>query len=117
MAEDEKTPEQHKKELIVSYSLTIAMLNSQVLDRNIARLVRIITERERLARQLLNSQADRETVDRYGHTEDQKKNKMLEIWRERNGNTATFDKLIAAMLEEGQRRQAENVCKMLNPGQ
>ena len=111
MDEDEKTLEQHKAELIASYSLTPAMLNRKVSDRDIVRLERIVTESERLARQLL---LDWET---FGHTDSMTKDRMLEIWLKRKGIAATFDVLITAMLKAGQRSQAEKVCKMLNPGQ
>ena len=98
------------------YKLTPAMLNRKVEDRDNAALVRIIISWDAIAPQLLN-RGDRTDVEQDGRSAAQKKQKMLETWEDRNGDAATFDGLITAMLDAGELGQATEVCKLLNPGQ
>ena len=109
------TPQQQKAELVAHYNLTSAMLNRKVEDRDIAILERIIPTFDSIAPQLL-SRVDQVEVDLDCRSESQKKRRMLEMWVERIGDAATFDKLITAMVEAGV-DQAPEVCKLLNPGQ
>ena len=107
---------QQKADLVAKHNLTQAMLNRKVEDRDISDLAGIIVSWDDIASQLLN-EVDQEEVDQDGRNAAQKKRKMLQRWRQRNGDDATFDKLITAMLEEGKKNQATEVCKLLNPGQ
>ena len=109
------TPQQQNAELVVRYNLTPVMLNRKVEDRDISMLGRIIPTFGSIAPQLL-SRVDQVEVDLDCRSEAQKKQKMLETWVDRNGDAATFDKLIMAMVEAGLDQVAE-VCKLLNPGQ
>ena len=109
------TPQQKKSELVTCYNLTPAMLNRKVEDRDIAILERIIPTFGSIAPQLL-SRVDQVEVDLDCRSEAQKKQRMLETWVDRNGDAATFDELITAMVE-AELDQAAEVCKLLNPGQ
>jgi hypothetical protein len=91
------------------------MLKRKVEDRDNAALVRIIISWDAIAPQLLN-RGDRTDVEQDGRTAAQKKRMMLEKWEDRNGDAATFDGLITAMLDAGELGQATEVCQLLNPG-
>ena len=110
------TTQQQKANLIGKYNITRAMLDRKVEDRDISNLERIILDWGTIAMQLLN-RVDRANVEQDGRSAAQKKRMMLETWQERNGDAATFDRLITAMLEAGVMGQATDVCKLLNPGQ
>lgn len=53
------------------------------------------------------------SLDKYN--QDQKRQKLLKLWNERNGSCATFHVLITAMLKAKKRNEAEKVCKLLMP--
>ena len=110
------TPQQIKENLMGRYNITQAMLDRPVEDRDIPNLGRIIIDWETIAVQLLD-RSDRANVDQDGRHAGQKKQMMLERWLDRNGDAATFDKIITAMLEAREVGQATKVCKLLNSGQ
>ena len=110
------TTQQQKADLIGRYNITRAMLDGKVEDRHISNLEGIILDWEDIAMQLLN-RVDRANVEQDGRGAARKKRMMLETWQDRNGDGATFDRLITAMVDAGQVGQATEVCKLLNPGQ
>ena len=110
------TLQQQKANLIGKYNITRAMLDRKVEDKDVAALARIILDWENIALQLLNK-IDRENITQNGQGTGQKKQMLLETWQDRNGDDATFDKLITAMVDAGEVGQATDVCKLLNPSQ
>ena len=59
---------------------------------------------------------DVEDMDVEGHDEQDKRRKLLGLWKTRNGSKATYGVLITALLKARRRNRAEEVCKLLRPG-
>ena len=110
------TTQQTKAGLMATYKLTQATLDKPVEDRDIPQLERTILDWGTIAMQLLN-RVDRQNIDKDGRNAAQKKRMMLATWQDRQGNAATYDRLITAMIDAGEVGQATEVCKLLNPGQ
>ena len=58
----------------------------------------------------LLSELDLGDVDKENTTEEEKRIAALRKWRDRNGREATYKVLVDALLNRGQRYQAENLC-------
>ena len=61
----------------------------------------------------LLSELDLGDVDRENTTEEEKRIAALRKWRARNGSEATYKILVDALLNRGERSQAESLCKTL----
>ncbi|MCG8622141.1 MAG: hypothetical protein MJE68_09130 [Proteobacteria bacterium] len=61
---------------------------------------------------LLN-ELDLGDVDRDKPTEEEKRIAALRTWKARNGSEATYKILVDALLNRGERSDAENICKIL----
>ena len=116
MATSQQQVEEPKADLVSGYKLTPAILNRKIEDGDIPNIGRIIPSFHSIAPVLLD-RVDRTRIDTDGKNDAQKIQMMLEKWRDRKGDAATFDKLITAMLGVGEVGQATDVCKLLNPGQ
>ena len=44
----------------------------------------------------------------------QKRQRLVDLWKERNGSDATFGSMITAMLKAEKRNEAEKVCRLLS---
>jgi hypothetical protein len=61
----------------------------------------------------LLSDLDRSDVNKENTTEEEKRIAALRKWKARNGGEATYKLLIDALLNYGDRHQAESLCKIL----
>ena len=61
----------------------------------------------------LLSELDLGDVDRDKPTEEEKRITALRTWKARNGSEATYKILVDALLNRGERSDAENLCKIL----
>ena len=61
----------------------------------------------------LLSELDLGDVDRENTTEEEKRIAALRKWRDRKGREATYKILVDALLNRGERHQAESLCKTL----
>ena len=61
----------------------------------------------------LLSDLDLNDVDKENSIEGEKRIAALRKWRDRNGREATYKVLVDALLNRGERYQAENLCKIL----
>ena len=61
----------------------------------------------------LLSELDLGDVDRENTTEEEKRIAALRKWRDRKGHEATYKILVDALLNRGERYQAESLCKTL----
>ena len=61
----------------------------------------------------LLSQLDLIDINEDYSTQEKKRSAALHKWRDRNGSGATYKVLVDALLKLGERRQAENLCKIL----
>ena len=61
----------------------------------------------------LLSELDLGDVDRNKPTEEEKRIAALRKWRDMNGSEATYKVLVDALLNRGERYQAENLCRKI----
>ena len=61
----------------------------------------------------LLSEIDLGDVDRENRTEEEKRIAALRKWKGRNGDGATYEVLVNALLKQGEKGQAESLCKLL----
>lgn len=108
-------PGQQKAELMVEHNLSQADLNRKVTEDHMWELEGIIIAWDDIASKLLE-EVDVAAVEQDGRNAAQKKQKMLQTWKERNGNGATYDKMIMAMLKARKKDQATKVFELLQPG-
>ena len=61
----------------------------------------------------LLSELDLDDIDRNKPTEEEKRIATLRKWKDRNGSKATYEVLVDALLNRGERYQAENLCRKI----
>ena len=61
----------------------------------------------------LLSELDLNDVNKENLTEEEKRIAALRKWKARNGSEATYNILVDALLNKGERYQAESLCKIL----
>ena len=61
----------------------------------------------------LLSELDLDDINRENVTEEEKRIAALRKWRDRNGCEATYKVLVDALLNRGERYQADNVCRKI----
>ena len=110
------TPQQQRTNLVHCYKLTPAMLNRTLSDKEVSHLARTIPSGDSIASVLLG-RVDRTQVNEDARNSFQRKQGILETWQDRNGYSATFDRLITVLVEAQEMGIATEVCNMLNPGQ
>ena len=59
------------------------------------------------------SKIDLDDVDRENHTEKEKRIAVLGKWKDSNGTGATYKVLVSALLSNGEKDQAELLCRLL----
>ena len=59
------------------------------------------------------SSIDIRDIDRDGFDEADKRRRLLNLWEERNGQDATYNSMIKAMLSAGKRAEADKVSNLL----
>ena len=55
-------------------------------------------------------------IDRDGFDESDKRRRLIDKWEDLNGDEATYDVLITAMLRAKEKEDATKVCKLLDQG-
>ena len=105
-------------ELIARFKLTPAMLGRKCSNDHLLAIAGFISWRKvasHLAR--IDRTVDIQDIQRDCYDEPGRRQKLVDLWAERNGHTATYDAMIIAMLKARKATEAENVCEMLNPSQ
>lgn len=59
-------------------------------------------------------QKDIEDIDRDMPDQLKKRQRLVDLWKERNGSDATFGSMMTAMLKAKKRNEAETICKLLS---
>ncbi|CAI8042505.1 Guanylate kinase [Geodia barretti] len=103
------------EEQMSKYRLTEETLKKRCSDGHILDIGVFIAWRTVGPRLDKISQTDVEDIDRDGHNESERRGMLLPLWVERNGDDATYYKLIKAMLEARNGSNADEVCKLLLP--
>lgn len=102
--------------LMKEYRLSQELLDKEVGDKFLREVSWIIDDHDVLGREL--GLKEPELMDINHNTEDHnlRKRNMLMKWRQRYAFKATNKKLIEALLECHENKQARDVCKLLAPG-
>ena len=97
------------------YDLTEETLKKPCSDAHILDIRKFIAWSEVGPRLKNISQRDIDDIERDERNQLEKRNRLLSLWVDKNGNDATYYHLINAMLAEGKREDAEKVLKLLSP--
>ena len=107
--------DEQKKKLMDSFGLKDEMLQKKCSKNHIVEISTFIAW-DKVGPRLKEINRDDITgIDKDGHDEGDKRSKLLYLWVERNGEDATYDQMITAMLGAKNKSNAEAVCKLLNP--
>ena len=107
--------EQQKKDLTQRYQLTQDVLNQPVSEEHILEIRKTIPWRD-VGPYLLGTGPKFEDIHRDGHDEEDKRRLTLAKWQETEGNDATYDRLIEAMVKAEKNKAASEVCCLIKPG-
>ena len=106
-----------KADLAKKFQITEDMLKQKVTDEHMLDIQDFISWRD-VGPYL--SEIDRvhlDDIQREGDDERDRRRRLLNKWEDRNGDDATYDNMIFAMLRAGKKDDATKVCKRLKPGQ
>ena len=112
---------QEKVELLREYDITERKVKTKCSDEHMLEIEGFISWRQvgpRLSKiNDSDNKQDMNDIEINGKDEADKRRKLITLWEERNGNDATYDDLITAMLKAGKKDEATKVCKLLKSGQ
>ena len=112
---------QEKVELLREYDITERKVTTKCSDEHMLEIEGFISWRRvgpRLSKiNDSDNKQDMNDIEINGKDEADKRRKLITLWEERNGNDATYDDLITAMLKAGKKDEATKVCKLLKSGQ
>ena len=100
-------------ELILRYKLSEEQLAEQCSKDHLLDIGVFISWNEVGPRLEGIESIDMMDIRRNEYNEKQKREKLLQLWVERNGSKATYKAIITAMLKERKYSEAEKVCKLL----
>ena len=108
--------EQDKTELMQHYNLTECILQKKCSKNHIIEMGKCFSWKEvgdylpRIERTDVND------IDCDGADQKDKRRRLLDLWEKRNGDGATYDVMITAMLKAGKKEEATKVCVLLQAG-
>jgi len=108
MAKGEVTLQDFAKHFSVSEKL----MDTTVSDEHTRQVSRFLPWRA-VAHYLELDDPEVEAVDFDGKNEEDKRFKLLQVWKRKFAFKATYKRLIEALLESGRADHAEKVCKLL----
>ena len=104
-------------QLIRKYKLTEYMLLQKCSQDHMLEIMGFISWRDvgpRLPG--VDRKVDLSDIQKDGHDESDKRRRLVSLWEERNGDTATYDVMLTAMVLAGKVDEATRVCQLLNTG-
>ena len=105
--------EAEKAGLVKSYNLTESSLQSKYSDDHMAEIEKFISWQE-VGRHLPKiTRLHLRDIGNDGRTQGEKRRLLLDKWEESNGDDATYDAMITAMLKAGKKAEATSVCQLL----
>ena len=54
-------------------------------------------------------------IEKDGFDEVKRRQKLIDMWAEKNGDEATYDQMVTAMIKAEKINEATKVCKLLTP--
>ena len=99
-------------ELLTRHDVQSSEMNDAVQNAQLTEISSILDRWERLARSLGLDNSDIESIIRERDTEEEKRDKMLQRWKQRRGSAATYEELTTALLRIKRTDLAERVISM-----
>ena len=104
-----------KAKLLESYNLTESLLQVKCSEEHIAKIQEFISW-DRVGRHLSRiDRRDLRDIKRDGRDQESKRGLLLDMWEDKNGDNATYDAMITAMLKAEEVAEATKVCQLLVP--
>ena len=101
-------------ELMRIYQLTEREVGQEISETHITQIT--LLSWEEVGQHLPGvSRQDIRDIDKDGHEQMDKRRRLLDMWKERNGSNATYIAMITAMLKAQKREEAEAICRLLRP--
>ena len=104
-------------DLAQKYQLTPEMLQQQITDEHILDIQDFISWRDVGPYLSEIDRMDLNDIQREGDDERDRRRRLLNKWQDRNGDDATYNNMIFAMLRAGKKDNATMVSRLLTPGQ
>ena len=118
---DEKKIQEEYVELKKKHSLTDKVLQQKITKEHSFAVDQFISWRivgPKLPRMKQRDVNDIDVEVRGGAREEaRKRRKFMDLWKEKNGDNATYEALIRAMISEELNGEATSVCELLSAGQ
>ena len=100
-------------ELLKEVGITHKQLKEKCTNEHLHGIALSLKSWRTLAPHLRLSSSEVEAVDKDAHSEKERRQKFLELWKDKFAFTATYKVLVEALLENGNADQAEEVCRLL----
>ena len=102
-------------ELMRKYGLTDEELEQEFSEEHIQEITKFSWKEVGPRLQGIRYDPDVIDINRDGYDQEDKRQRLLRMWKTRNGSYATYGALIRAMLKARKKDEAESICKLLRP--
>ena len=102
-------------EICETYNLTDEDLEMKCSKQHMLDIAGFISWRAMAERLPGIGRQDINDIDVDERSQEDKRQKLMDLWGERNGGNANYFAIITAMLKAGKRNEAESVCILLKP--
>ena len=105
--------EDPKAKLMKKYNLTDSTLQTKVSDDHINEIAKFVSW-EDVGRHLDKiGRPGVEDIQKDGDNEDKRRRLLVDRWEDKNGDDATYDSMVTAMIKAEKIDEATEVCKLL----
>ena len=105
-----------KAQLMHDYNLTVRSLQKKCSEEDIVEIGTFISW-ESVGRHLPSiTRRHIRDIGKDGHDQDSRRRLLLDLWEDNNGDSATYDVMITAMLKAGKKAEATRVCALFPGG-
>ena len=101
------------EDCVREFRIPVELLDIRVSDEHLLKVSEFL-QWKRIAPYLKLEDSEVEAIDLGGSSEQEKRYKTLQTWKNKFAFKATYKRLIEALLESGRADHAEKVCKMLS---
>ena len=105
-----------EEQLIRNYKLTKEMLLKRCSPEHMLDIAGFISWRDVGPRLHDIGNVDLSDIQKDGHDEADRRWRLVSLWEERNGDAATYDVMLTAMVRQRKVDQATKVCQLLKTG-
>ena len=105
-----------KAQLMHDYNLPVRSLQKKCSINHIIEMGKFFSWKEVGDYLPRIERTDVDDIDCDGANQKDKRRRLLDLWEKRNGDGATYDVVITAMLEAGEKAEATRVCALFPGG-